>query len=85
MTIATPGRTLEDGVACKPSYLGPPSGSRPFGQRNLLFVSSIGPELYIRAVRAPISEHGLILHPLPFHLFTIVVGLLELLFGLPLI
>jgi hypothetical protein len=43
------------------------------------------PELYIRTARAPISGHGLILHPLPLHPFTIAVGLLELPFGLPLI
>jgi hypothetical protein len=52
---------------------------------NLLLVSSPSPELYIRVARAPISGHILILHPLPFHPFTIAVGLLELLFGLPLI
>jgi hypothetical protein len=32
---------------------------------------------------APFS--GDILHPLPFHPFTIAIGLLELLFGLPLV
>jgi hypothetical protein len=41
-------------------------------------------KLYIRAVRAPsldIFIHST--HPLPFYSFTIVVGLLELLFGQP--
>ena len=43
---------------------------------------SPGPELHIRAARAPISkERG---HPLPFHSFTIAVGLLKLPFGQPL-
>jgi hypothetical protein len=37
------------------------------------------PELYIRAARAPLF--GDPIHPLPFHLFFIVVGLLELPFG----
>ena len=39
---------------------------------------SPGLRLYIRVVRAPISGTR---DPLPFHSFTIVVGLLELLFG----
>jgi uncharacterized membrane protein len=48
---------------------------------NLLFVVSPGPELYIRVAKAPILGHGLFLYHLPFHPFTIAVGLLELLFG----
>jgi hypothetical protein len=42
------------------------------------------PELYIRAGRAPLSGNGDILHPLPFHPFTIILGLLKLPFGKPL-
>jgi hypothetical protein len=46
-----------------------------------------GTELYIRvATPSPkIMSPLLILNPLPFYSFSIVVGLLELLFGLPLI
>ena len=80
MTIAMPKQELEDGVACKLNYLGPPSGSRPFGQENLLLCMCPSPKLYIRAARAPSPD---IWNPLPFYLFTIVVGLLELLFGKP--
>ena len=80
MTIAMPKQELEDGVACKLNYLGPPSGSRPFGQENLLLCMRPGPELYIRAVRVSSPD---ILNPLPFHSFFIVVGPLELLFRQP--
>ena len=38
MTIAMTEHASEDGIACKPSELGPSSGSQPFGQENLLFV-----------------------------------------------
>jgi hypothetical protein len=34
------------------------STPRPLGRGNLLFVTSPGPELYIRAARAPNSEHS---------------------------
>ena len=49
-------------------------------ERNLLLCMHPSPKLYIRAARAP---SPFILNPLLFHSFTIVVGLLELLFGKP--
>jgi hypothetical protein len=78
MTITMPRCTPQDGIACKPSQLGPPSGSRPFGQENLLLCIRPGPKLYIRAARAPILAIQLSF----IHSYT-VEGLLKLPFGQP--
>jgi hypothetical protein len=78
MMTTTPRRAPQDDVACKPSYLGPPLDSRPFGQENLLFCICPSPELNIRAARAPIL--GI---QLSFTHSYIVEVLLKLPFGQP--
>jgi hypothetical protein len=78
MTTTTPIHTPQYDIACKPSKLGPPLGSLPFGRENLLLCICPGPELYIRAARAPIL--GI---QLSFIHFYTIEGLLKLPFGQP--